>query len=53
METALNYPIQKIYIYNYPNTFVVSWWGTYSYFYHEQIQIGDIAILTGVYGSSG
>ena len=27
-ETALNYPVQKS-IYNDPNIFMVSWWGTY------------------------
>ena len=40
-------------IYNYPNRFMVSWWGIYSYFNNEQIQIGDIEIITAVYGLSG
>ena len=28
-------------------------WGTCSYFRNEQIQIGDIEIMTAAYGSSG
>ena len=32
---------------------MVSWWGTDSYFNNEQIQIGDIEIVTSTYGSSG
>ena len=32
---------------------MVSWWGTDSYFNNEQIQIGDIEIMTAAYGSSG
>ena len=51
MENTLNFLLRNI-IYNYPNIFVVSWWGTYSYFNHEQIQIGHIEIMTAVYGSS-
>ena len=53
METTLNYSIIYIYIYNDPNIFVVSWWGKDSYFNNEQIQIGDIEIMTAAYGSSG
>ena len=29
-------------IFNDPNIFMVSWWGTYSYFNNEQINIGGI-----------
>ena len=32
---------------------MVSWWGTYSYLNNEQIQIGDIEIITSACGSSG
>ena len=32
---------------------MVSWWGVDSYFNNEQIQIGDIEIMTDTYGSSG
>ena len=39
------------YIYNDPNIFIVSWWGTDSYFNNEQIQIGDIEITTAASGS--
>ena len=52
METAFNFPIQKS-IYNYSNRFMVSWWGTDSYFNYGHIQIGDIVIMTSAYGSSG
>ena len=52
METALNYSIRKS-IYNYLNRFMVSWWGTDSYFNNGQIQIGDIELMTALYGSSG
>ena len=41
METALNFLFQKS-IYNYSNIFMVSWWGTDSYFNIEQIKIGYI-----------
>ena len=51
MVTALNFPIQEN-IYNYPNRFMVSWWGTDSYFNNDHIQIGDIEIMTAAYGSS-
>ena len=44
MVTALNYPIKKS-LYTDPNIFMVYWWGIYSYFNNEQIQIGDIEIL--------
>ena len=40
-------------IYNDPNRFMVSLRGTDSYFNNEQIQIGDIEIMTAAYGSSG
>ena len=30
---------------------MVSWWGTDLYFNNEQIQIGDIEIMTSSYGS--
>ena len=32
---------------------MVSWWGTDSYFNFEQIQIGNIEVMTATYGSSG
>ena len=51
MENYLNFPIPK-YIYNYYNIFMVSWWGTYLYFNNEQIQIGDIGIMTSAYSLS-
>ena len=51
MVTALNFPIQEN-IYNYPNRFMVPWWGTDSYFNNDHIQIGDIEIMTAAYGSS-
>ena len=40
-------------IYNDSNKFMVSWWGIYSYFNIEQIQICDIEIMISAYGSSG
>ena len=40
-------------LYNYPNTFMVSWWENNSYLNNEQIQIGDIEIMNSAYGSSG
>ena len=52
MEKDLDYPIKKN-IYNDSNIFMVSWRGTESYFNNEQIQIGDIEIMTSAYGSSG
>ena len=51
-ETVLNFPI-KISVYNDSNIFMVSWWGTDSYFNNEQIKIGDIEIMTYAYGSLG
>ena len=39
--------------YNYLNRFMVSWWGKYSCFNNEQIQIGDIKIMTTAYSSPG
>ena len=38
----LSYSGIYIYIYNYTNIFMVSWWGTDSYLNNERIQIGDI-----------
>ena len=38
-------------MHNYHNILMVSWWGIYSYFNNEQIQIGGITIMTAVYGS--
>ena len=32
---------------------MVSWWGIDSYFNYEQIQIGNIEVMTATYGSSG
>ena len=32
---------------------MVSWWGTDSYFNHEQIEIAYIGIMTDEYASSG
>ena len=40
-------------IYNDMNRFLVSWWGTDSYFNNELIQISDIWIMTAEYFSSG
>ena len=40
-------------IYNDPNIFMVFWWGTYSDINNEEIQIGDIEVMTAAYGSSG
>ena len=51
MVTALNYPIKKS-LYTDPHIFMVYWWGIYSYFNNEQIQIGDIEILKLWLGSS-
>ena len=50
METDLNNPINKN-IYNYQNIFMVYWWVIDSYFNNELIQIGDIELMTYVYGS--
>ena len=47
MVTNLKY----ICIYNDSNRFVVSWSETDSYIKNEQIQIGDIEIMTTEYGS--
>ena len=52
METALNFPISKNFK-NNSNRFMVSWWGTNSYFNNKQIQICDIEIMTSAYDSSG
>ena len=46
MVTALDFPIQKKSVYNYPNRFVVSRWGTDSCFNNEQING-----LSGPFGS--
>ena len=51
-KNILSYPIPRI-IYNDPNRFMVSWWGTDSYFNNEKIQIGYIELMNAVYGSSG
>ena len=32
---------------------MVAWWGNYSYFNRELIQIGDVEIMTSAYGLSG
>ena len=32
---------------------MVSWWGRYSCFINESIQIGDIELMNNAYGSSG
>ena len=42
METDFRFPIPNIYICNYSNRFMVSWWVTNSYWNNEPIQIGDI-----------
>ena len=52
METYLNYPIPKN-IYNYSNRFMVSWWGTNSYFNNKPIKIGDTEMMNYAYVSSG
>ena len=52
MVTNLKYLLKYIYIYIYPNIFMVSWWGTDSYFSNKQIKISDNEIMTAVYGSS-
>ena len=52
IEIDLNFTITKKYIYQY-NIFMISCWGTDSYFNNEQIQIGDIEMMTSAYGSSG
>ena len=52
-ETDLNFPFPKKSIYNDCNIFMVSWWGTDSYFNNKLIQICDIEMMTSEYGSSG
>ena len=32
---------------------MVSWWGIYSYFNHDQIQTRDVVLMNAAYGSSG
>ena len=53
VETVLNVSYSKKSIQNDSNILLVSWWGTDLYFNNEQIQIGDIEIITSAYGSSG
>ena len=42
----------EIYMYIDSNIFRVSWWGTDLYSNNEQIQIGDIEIMTATCGLS-
>ena len=50
MVNALYYNIQKC-IYNYLKKFMVSWWGTDSYFNNELIKIDDFEMMTTAFSS--
>ena len=43
----------EIYMCNYPTTFMVYWWVTYSYYNNEQIQNSNVKLMNTIYGSSG
>ena len=53
METPLDFPIPKKSIQKYPNIFMVSRWGSDSYFNNEQIGFFIFEIMTSRYVSSG
>ena len=51
MENILSFHIKKS-IYNDPTRFMVSWWGTYSYFNNKKIKINDVELMNNTHVSS-
>ena len=51
--TLLGFHIRKNGVYEDYNQFMVSWWGSDSYFNNGKIKVSDIEIMNAVLGSSG